>query len=159
TSDYFSGGKSDGYADYPGAEPILRREFAGTVKFVREWRSCGRLVEVGCAYGYFLQEAKAFFDVCGIELATEAAIHCRKSGLQVFTGMADETNLQQIGSTDVFVLLDVIEHLPDPRETLRLLTRHLNPGGIIIITTGDFGSPVARLLGRHWRLMTPPQHL
>jgi hypothetical protein len=39
------------------------------------------------------------------------------------------------------------------------LARHLNPGGIIVITTGDFGSPLARLLGRHWRLMTPPQHL
>lgn len=159
TSDYFSGGISDGYADYLGAEPVLRREFAQTVRFLRRWRGCGRLVEVGCAYGYFLQEAKTYFDVFGIELAEEAAIHCRKSGLQVFTGAADETNLRQIGNADVFVILDVIEHLPDPRETLRLLTRHLNPGGIIVITTGDFGSPVARLFGRRWRLMTPPQHL
>ena len=42
---------------------------------------------------------------------------------------------------------------------LRLLARHLAPGGIVVITTGDFGSLVARLAGRHWRLMTPPQHL
>jgi hypothetical protein len=39
------------------------------------------------------------------------------------------------------------------------LSRHLGPGGIIVITTGDFGSMVARLCGRYWRLMTPPQHL
>jgi len=159
TSDYFSGQRPDGYADYLGAESVLRREFARTVKFIRKWRNCGRLVEVGCAYGYFLHEAKAYFDVFGIELAADAAIHCRESGLRVFTGTADEATLREIGGTDVFVLLDVIEHLPDPRETLRLLNRHLDPGGIIIVTTGDFGAPVARLCGRYWRLMTPPQHL
>ena len=60
---------------------------------------------------------------------------------------------------DVIVLLDVIEHLPSPAETLALCVRHLNPGGILVITTGDFGAITARLAGAHWRLMTPPQHL
>ena len=32
-------------------------------------------------------------------------------------GVADEANLGQIGCVDVIVLLDVIEHLPQPRET------------------------------------------
>jgi len=57
------------------------------------------------------------------------------------------------------VMLDVIEHLPDPRGTLALCARHLNPGGAIVITTGDFASLYARLAGSRWRLMTPPQHL
>jgi SAM-dependent methyltransferase len=159
TGAYFSGQHSDGYADYRGAEPVLRKEFARTVKFIRERCSRGRLLEVGCAYGYFLEEAKPYFDVCGIELAADAAAHCRKSGLAVLAGAADEANLSDIGMVDVIVMLDVIEHLPDPAETLRLLACHLNPGGLIVITTGDFGSPVARLFGRRWRLMTPPQHL
>jgi SAM-dependent methyltransferase len=73
--------------------------------------------------------------------------------------MADEATLRQFGHMDVIVLLDVIEHLPDPRETLALCHRQLNPGGIVVITTGDFGSPLARLAGVRWRLMTPPQHL
>jgi SAM-dependent methyltransferase len=60
---------------------------------------------------------------------------------------------------DVIVLLDVIEHLPNPYDTLKLCARHLNPGGILVITTGDFGSFYARAAGARWRLMTPPQHL
>jgi SAM-dependent methyltransferase len=158
--DYFSGRLSDGYANYRGAEPVLRREFARTMQFIRERRDGGRLLEVGCAYGYFLCEAKPYFDVVGIELATDAAIHGRKAyGIPIFCGVADHATLHQIGRLDVIVLLDVIEHLPEPHKTLCLLARYLNPGGIIVITTGDFGSPVARLFGRYWRLMTPPQHL
>jgi SAM-dependent methyltransferase len=138
TEDYFSGRHSDGYSDYLGAEPVL---------------------ELGCAYGFFLMEAARHFDVAGIELAEEAAAHGRHTGLKVVQGMADEANLRQIGHVDVIVLFDVIEHLPDPRETLALCYRQLNPGGIIVITTGDFGSMAAKLAGVRWRLMTPPQHL
>src|SRR5262249_61330574 len=87
------------------------------------------------------------------------AADARQGGVAVNTGVADEATLARLGSFDVIVMLDVIEHLPDPDTMLRLLGRHLAPGGIIVITTGDFGSLVARLSGRHWRLMTPPQHL
>lgn len=159
TADYFSGGHDDGYADYLGAEPILRREFAGTVEFVRRFRPSGRLLDVGCAYGFFLQEARRFYEVSGIELAEDAAEHCRRTGLRVLSGVADAANLAKLGAMDVIVLLDVIEHLPAPSETLSLCAQHLNPGGIMVITTGDFAALTARLAGSRWRLMTPPQHL
>lgn len=159
TEDYFSGKRSDGYADYLGAEPVLRREFAKTMDFIRGFRPSGRLLEVGCAYGFLLQEARLHFDVTGIELAGEAAEHCRRSGLRVLTGQVNDGLLADLGRFDVIVMLDVIEHLPSPRETVAALARHLAPGGVLVITTGDFGAISARLAGRHWRLMTPPQHL
>jgi len=159
TADYFSGRHADGYADYLGAEPVLRREFARSVDFIRGYRRGGKLIELGCAYGFFLMEAARHFEVAGIELAADAAEHGRRAGLNILQGTADEAKLRRIGPVDVIVLFDVIEHLPDPRETLALCRRQLNPGGIIVITTGDFGSLAASLTGTRWRLMTPPQHL
>lgn len=159
TSDYFSGVHADGYSDYRGAEPVLRREFAQSVKFIRKFQPAGRLLEIGCAYGFFLEEARPFYDVAGIEIAEPAADFCRQRALNVLTGVPDEIKLSRLGPMDVIVLLDVIEHLPDSQETLALCGRYLNPGGIIVITTGDFGSVYARLSGPRWRLMTPPQHL
>jgi len=159
TKDYFAGGHADGYSDYLGAEAVLRREFSESVDFIRKFVGGGKLLELGCAYGFFLKEASRYFDSTGIELAADAAAHCHRAGLNVLHGAADEANFARIGSVDVIVLLDVIEHLPQPHETLALCEHHLNPGGIIVITTGDFSSAVARLTGSQWRLMTPPQHL
>src|SRR5215467_13223678 len=159
TEDYFSGARADGYADYRGSERVLRREFARTVQFIRDFRKDGRLLEIGCAYGFFLEEARRFYDVAGIEIADAAVAFCRARGLFVIDGVAEESVLAQFGVFDVIVLLDVIEHLPDPQSTLALCRKHLNPGGVVMITTGDFSSLYARLAGRNWRLMTPPQHL
>ena len=159
TDDYFSGAHADGYADYAGAEPVLRREFARSVDFIRRHRSGGRLLELGCAYGFFLLEASRYYEAAGIELAASAAAAARSRGLHVLQGHVDEDNLRRIGHVDVIVLLDVVEHLPNPREILALCSRFLEPGGIVVITTGDFGSLSARIAGARWRLMTPPQHL
>jgi SAM-dependent methyltransferase len=127
------------------------------------WRceSCGlgRAETSGFDPGAFLKEAQRYFDVSGIELAEEAAEHCRRSGLNVLSGVPDEANMGRVGQVEVITLFDVIEHLPHPDETLALCDRYLKPGGIIVITTGDFASPVARFAGARWRLMTPPQHL
>jgi SAM-dependent methyltransferase len=159
TEDYFFGARRDGYADYRGSEPVLRHEFARTVDYIRGFRRGGRLLEIGCAYGFFLEEAGRFYDVGGIEIADGAVAFCQARGLSVIGGVAEEATVAQFGMLDVIVLLDVIEHLPDPHGTLELCRRHLNPGGVIVITTGDFSSFYAKLAGRNWRLMTPPQHL
>ncbi|MES5483048.1 class I SAM-dependent methyltransferase [Bradyrhizobium sp. INPA03-11B] len=157
---YFSGRQSDGYADYRGAEPVLRREFARTVEFIQRRKAQGFLLEIGCAYGFFLDEARrAGFEVSGIEPAEAAAAHAGDLGLNVVRGPLSEATLKSLGTLDVIVLLDVVEHLPEPREALALLADHLRPDGIIVLTTGDFGSLAARSTGAHWRLMTPPQHL
>src|SRR5262245_5353465 len=47
TDDYFSGQHADGYGDYLGSEPVLRREFAHTVEVIRRYRPSGRLIELG----------------------------------------------------------------------------------------------------------------
>jgi SAM-dependent methyltransferase len=157
---YFTGGQRDGYVDYVGSEAVLRSEFRRTVNFVkRRCRPGSRLLEIGCAYGFFLLEAREQYDCIGIELAERAVQYAQDRALNILPGIADAANLSHIGKVDIIIMLDVIEHLPNPYETLTLCERYLNPGGAIMFTTGDFGSTFAKVTGKNWRLMTPPQHL
>jgi hypothetical protein len=55
---YYEGGQRDGYQDYLGSETILRREFNKIVQQILHYQPSGRLLEIGCAYGFFLLEAK-----------------------------------------------------------------------------------------------------
>jgi SAM-dependent methyltransferase len=158
--DYFQGNQTDGYADYLGSEFVLRKEFRSVVNnLLRQGRTSGRLFEIGCAYGFFLLEAQKHFDVHGVEVSADAAAHCRSHGLDVDTGMVSDECMARRGPLDVVVMLDVIEHLRDPLGALQIIGRNLNQGGHIVLSTGDWDSPLSRLMGSAWRLMTPPQHL
>ncbi len=160
TQDYFQGARKDGYADYLGSEAILRKEFQSAVGSLRRsGRTSGRLLEIGCAYGFFLAEASKTFEVLGIEPCVEAANFCRSKGLEVTAGFVDAETVSSKDRFDVVVMLDVIEHLSDPLNTLRLMNHRLNPGGCVLVTTGDWDSILSRVMRSYWRLMTPPQHL
>lgn len=159
TGAYFDGRRSDGYADYAGSEPVLLLEFRGIVGELRRLMPSGRILEIGCAYGFFLTEARKYYDVHGVEIADEAAAFARARGLDVRTGILSRELLEEIGPLDAVVMLDVSEHLEQPHAVLKLCAEYIRPGGVVILSTGDFGSSFAQLTGKRWRLMTPPQHL
>jgi SAM-dependent methyltransferase len=154
TEDYFQGGHHDGYADYAGSAELLRREFRRTLDALPA--RGGALVELGCAYGFFLDEARERFDACGVEVSDAARAACEARG---HTVARDLQGVLPLGPFDTAVMLDVIEHLERPDEIIAALADTLKPNASLLITTGDFGSPLARAMGRRWRLMTPPQHL
>jgi len=158
TQDYFKGGHRDGYADYEKSGDELRHEFRRILQAIQKRVSGGKLVEFGCAYGFFLEEARATFTTCGVELSDHARAVCQGKGLDVVREATPEF-LASRGPFDVAVMLDVLEHMRDPGTALDQLHDAMAPGAHLVVTTGDFGSLLARVMGRYWRLMTPPQHL
>jgi len=158
TDAYFQGGHPDGYADYAGSGEALRHEFRRIVAALRRHVSGGQLIELGCAYGYFLDEASVAFDVCGVDISDHARQVCAARGHQVAPA-ATPAFLAEHGPFDAAVMLDVLEHMPDPAAVLDDLHRAMKPGAQLMITTGDHGAVLSRVMGRRWRLMTPPQHL
>lgn len=161
TEDYFTGRVDGTYLDYVGSQATLRSEFRGQLDFLKSHMpKGGKLLEVGCAYGFFLQEAKSHFDVYGFEVAHAAVEYCHRTGLQnVQQGIVADEFLERHGPFEAIVLLDVIEHIDDVEDTMAMLASHLAPEGVILVTTGDWGSLPARITGAKWRLMTPPLHL
>jgi len=160
TADYFTGKHRDGYGDYVGSQAVLRGEFAGIARHLRNCGAAGKLLEVGSAYGYFLEAAnEAGFHSTGIEICADAVAASKSRGLNAHAGVVTREFLRQHGPFDAVAMLDVIEHLPNPAPTIAMLSESLKPGGIMTITTGNWSSLLSRVMGSRWRLMTPPQHL
>ncbi len=154
--EYFHGGD---YRDYPATEKILKRNFIRLVQRLKDVQPNGALLEVGCAYGFFLDLARTQWQVTGVDISREAITSCepRFPGT-VFAGDIRDLDLP-VESFDWVVAWDVVEHLDDPRRTIARIFELLMPGGRLALTTGDSSSLAARLMGRRWRLLTPPSHL
>ena len=172
---YFQGGMHDGYADYASSAEDLRREFRVVVGELarhiggRGGRGGGdggggrdgrdaRLIEIGSAYGFFLDVAREQFTVCGVEISDAARAAAVARGHDVVRELTPAF-VDARGPFDAAVMLDVVEHMQDPGAAFAELHRAMRPGARLVLTTGDFGSAIARVMGKRWRLMTPPQHL
>mgnify|MGYP001150036401 CR=1 FL=1 len=160
---YYTGGSDAVFADYVGQEAARRAQARRKLATLR-WlpprvARRGRLLDVGCAAGFFLAEARAYYEVQGVELSDWSSAYARdRLGLPVITGTLPDAKLPA-DHYDVVTLWDVIEHVPDPVPLLAEAARVLRPGGRLVLTTGDWGSAYARAKGADWHLMTPPWHL
>ena len=91
-----------------------------------------RLLDVGCAHGWFLQQADAGFEASGIEPDIAVAEAARRRGLAVRGGFFPDM-LGDDERFDVIVFNDVLEHIPDVNAALAACWRHLQPGGWVVV--------------------------
>jgi 2-polyprenyl-3-methyl-5-hydroxy-6-metoxy-1,4-benzoquinol methylase len=118
-----------------------------------------RLLEVGCAYGLFLDAArKRGFDVTGVELSTSAAAHARDTlGLEVHTAQLADAPLN--GIFDVICAWDTLEHVPDPVAFWAAVRPLLADDGVVLFSTPYFSSLPARVLRTRWWTLKPTEHI
>jgi SAM-dependent methyltransferase len=152
---YFFG---DEYVDYMKDKEILQSNFRRRLERILAYKNSGLLVEVGCAYGFFLELAKKHFDVKGFEICKDAVDYAKSLSLDVESGDFLKANMPK-SSIDVIAMWDVIEHLLEPQRYVAQAKDLLKHDGLLCITTGDIGSLNARLRGEKWRMIHPPTHL
>ncbi|WGD55349.1 class I SAM-dependent methyltransferase [Bradyrhizobium sp. CB1650] len=158
-TDYFHGQE---YLDYAAEAESLRVNFRRRISTLNQLRPNlieAELFEIGCAYGYFLQEvAPSVRRAFGIDISADAVERAIKDQ-NVAAEHADYLSYDLGRKVDVITMWDTIEHLKRPDLFVEKAADDLKTGGLLAITTGDIGSYVARLRGKHWRMIHPPTHL
>jgi SAM-dependent methyltransferase len=159
---YFLGDPTrSAYANYQLDKPVIVRNMQKFLSHIHKIKPNGALLDVGCAYGYFVELAlESGYDAYGFDASTYAANEAQKlvGKKRIQEGTIDEVTYKE-KSFDVITLFDVFEHLQDPIADVTLLRRLLKDDGIIVIATGNSASVAAKVFGRRWTFYIPPQHL
>jgi SAM-dependent methyltransferase len=157
---YFEGAEVPGGYDSYAADELLHRRNArrrlARIAKSRRGLAPGALLDIGCAYGYLLDEARAQgWSVVGVEPAPAAAQRARSLGLPVFPD-ADAALAERPDGFDVVSICQVLSHVADPVSAVASAAKCLKPGGILFIETWRRDAFLARSAGRRWHVISPP---
>jgi SAM-dependent methyltransferase len=154
-----AGDGADGYDDYLSDNLEHRLTARRRVERLAGEVGPGRLLDVGAAAGFFMDEARQRgWDARGIDVSPEMSAWGREHlGLDLATGLFQSSGYAA-GSFDAVTMWDYIEHSIDPASDFQKASEVLRPGGILMLSTGDAASVVARISGRRWHLLTPRHH-
>jgi 2-polyprenyl-3-methyl-5-hydroxy-6-metoxy-1,4-benzoquinol methylase len=161
---YYTG--DDFYAQYSAGtgyeiqELALRKTFR---KFLKQLKkkglTGGRLLEIGCGYGFLLDEAKNYFSYrVGTEFSPEAVTHARHYADEVFCGGL-ESLPDYLKEFDCVITFSVIEHVYHPNEFIADIESKLVSNGRLIISTSNVGNFWRKILKSKWPLFIPPEHV
>jgi SAM-dependent methyltransferase len=133
----------------------IREIFGGFDRY----RKLDRILDIGFGAGTMLEIGRELgWEAFGIEVSRPAVEQARKEGFTVFHG--DLLNAGYGNDFfDVVTASEIIEHLPDPAEALREISRILRPGGLFWATSPSSRSLSYRTMGTNWTVISPPEHL
>jgi SAM-dependent methyltransferase len=131
---YFEGRNSN-YWWTVGSYGNLRRfpHWEEMLKLIRRFRKGGRLLDVGCAYGFLVDEASRYFESYGIDVSGFAL----KRSKEYCRGNVSRASASRLPfrdeSFDVITLVDTLEHVPDFNNCLKDAARALKKDGVLLL--------------------------
>lgn len=109
-------------------------------------KSGGKLLEMGCGLGHLIGLLQDDFECTGIDLIdysiAQTKINAPKA--TAFVHSADDLSPFRTGDFSVVVALHLVEHLPDPVNTMQQVHRILKPGGLFLFATPNPIYPMRR---------------
>lgn len=159
SDDYFGRDDGEGYKDYSRQEDSLRRTFRRLFKhLLQQNRMGGSLLEIGCGFGYLLDEARPYFErQYGTDYSANAVRSARQFATEVWLGGIGSVPESKL--FDCVIATHVIEHVYDPRAFVEGLVGRLKPGGSALIAAPDFGSFWRKIMGIRWPSFKFPEHI
>ncbi len=119
------------------------------------FRRLGRWLDVGYGEGGLLGAAERKGWAChGVEVSPQALEYGRRRGWTV-TAEVDDTRLGD-AAFDVVSMIELVEHVAEPRRLFEAAGRWLRAGGLLYLTTPNAGSLNRRLLAEAWSVIAPP---
>jgi len=110
-----------------------------------------KILDIGCADGLLLEESKKLgWETLGIEPIKALADYGKETyGIEILNGVFSDFKLKE-NYFHVVTLLDVIEHLENPKVLLSGVKDIIKPGGLLVASFPDVDSLSAKLFRKKW---------
>ncbi|HTY54601.1 MAG TPA: class I SAM-dependent methyltransferase [Candidatus Binataceae bacterium] len=156
---YWSGGTNCGYQNYDDEWKASERFYRARLARLKKLSKPGRLLEVGCAAGFFLEAARRDrWDVAGTEISDSMRQRCaERAQCPVFASIDEVAASGQ--RFDCVAMFEVIEHVTDPLALLRQVRELIVPGGLLALSTPNFEGPEAARNPGDYHWFAPPVHI
>jgi 2-polyprenyl-3-methyl-5-hydroxy-6-metoxy-1,4-benzoquinol methylase len=138
------------------------------VRTIAGYKTKGRLLDVGCGIGTFLDVAKKVgWDVSGTEVSGYAVRYIKETyGIDIKKGLFEQMNFPE-NNFDVITFWHSLEHVADPAASLMRAHRLLKQDGLLVIACPNVNNYIMYCLyrlvkGRRLQLFSPnakEQHL
>jgi 2-polyprenyl-3-methyl-5-hydroxy-6-metoxy-1,4-benzoquinol methylase len=149
------------YRDYVRAREMKHQHFRARLgEFTTRFPPPGRLLDLGCSCGYFLDVAlERGYDAYGVEFSEEAIAAAQPATRQrIRRANVNDAGGDHPHEYDVVTAFDIIEHVEDPIAFLVEIAGMLVPGGGVVLSTPDTGHGLRYVMGARWPMLQPMQH-
>ncbi len=151
-----------GYDNYVSDRELVEKTFARRLKAIqKKWlKKGGRLLDVGCATGFFLAVARKYgWEVSGVEISEFCGEYALKEfGIKLHQGFFTQAQGLKPGF-DLITMWDYIEHSFTPDLDIERAHELLRPGGLLVMATPDMGSLPAKVFKHRWMGFKEHEHL
>ncbi|MCA9655811.1 MAG: class I SAM-dependent methyltransferase [Myxococcales bacterium] len=144
------------HGDVDATEDRMRAEARARARVMKE-HGCTRVLEIGCGAGFFVEALLELgIEAEGVDPGPQAQ-RAAARGLPIRPIWLEE--LRPTAPYDGIGMFELLEHLPDPVTALQWSRRHTRPGATLALSTPSASGLPARLLGRRFPMLAPPNHL
>ena len=157
--DYFSSHYDDGLQ--PGSSQFRKRirQEDHRIRFIKTVKRSGRLLDLGCGYGYFLAACRDYgYEVEGLDVSDYAAQYAiDRLRLPITIGDPSAVSFEP-HSFDIITMWHFLEHSRDPQLPIAKAKHWLKRDGILVIDVPNHVGTDARLIWEKWDGWSLPYH-
>lgn len=149
-----------GYRSYEKDRESHKYYFEKKLDLIKKYLPSGKILDVGCALGFFMETAKEKgYDPYGVDVSKYAVSYAQKRfPKKAFLNTLKDAHFKE-KFFDGVTMFQTIEHLEDPSESLSEAGKILKEKGYLVIATPNHNCFMRKMMGKYWFEYKPEEHI